>query len=167
MSNLRRYHQDGNIYFITCVTFRRKPLLIENSDLLLRTIRTIRERTPFDLTAWVVMPDHFHSIIYPTDTDISAVLQRIKMSFGVLYRRRHGLYSGRVWQNRFWDHIIRDQEDMNRHIDYIHYNPVKHSVAADPYDWADSSIHEFAREGTYQPDWGEIGRFGNAYRLGE
>jgi putative transposase len=62
-----------------------------------------------------------------------------------------------VWQNRFWDHIIRDQEDMNRHIDYVHYNPVKHGMVTDPSRYDDSSFSAYVREGCYQSDWGVVG----------
>jgi len=66
------------------------------------------------------------------------------------------LASGRVWQNRFWDHIIRNQEDLNRHIDYIHFNPVKHGFVKSPFDWSHSSIHKYHAEGFYTRGWGLI-----------
>ncbi len=76
------------------------------------------------------------------------------MSFGTLWRKRMNLLRGRVWQNRFWDHIIRDQEDLNRHIDYVHFNPVKHGYVNLPFDWTHSSIHEYHADGFYPRDWG-------------
>ena len=77
------------------------------------------------------------------------------MSFSASYLKRLGLKSGRVWQNRFWDHIVRDEKDWNSHVDYIHYNPVKHGHVLTPFEWKNSSIHEFYRLGKYERDWGE------------
>lgn len=75
------------------------------------------------------------------------------MSFGAIYRKRIGAYSGRVWQNGFWDHIIRDEEDLKRHMDYIHFNPVKHGYVCRAHEFRYSSIHNY-RE-FYPSDWGE------------
>jgi putative transposase len=64
------------------------------------------------------------------------------------------LAGGRIWQRRFWDHIIRNEADLNRYIDYIHYNPVKHGFAQSPFSYLHTSIHEYQKEGYYQADWG-------------
>ena len=167
MSNLRRYHENGYIYFVTNVTYDREPMLTANNDLLWNAIYISKSRSGFELIAWVVLPDHFHLVIDPGEVPISIVLQRIKMSFAAQYRKRHGLYRGRVWQNRFWDHVIRDQEDMNRHVDYIHLNPVKHGFVNNPADWRYSSFHEYVREGLYQPDWGVVEALAASDEFGE
>ncbi len=153
MSNLRRFHENGYIYFITNVTYKRQPLLVTNIDLLWKAFDLCKARRPIELIAWVVMPDHFHLVIDPGEKHISTVLQRIKMSFAAQYRNRYELHSGRVWQNRFWDHMIRSQEDMNRHIDYIHINPMKHGLAGRPLDWPHSSFGEYVARGLYPTDW--------------
>ena len=147
MSNLRRFHENGYIYFVTNVRYKRQTLLVADIDLLENTLDACKSRCGFDLIAWVVMPDHFHLVIDPGETHISTILQRIKMSFAAQYRKRQGMQSGRVWQNRFWDHIIRSQEDMNRHIDYIHFNPVKHGLAGRPVDWPHSSFMNIINRG--------------------
>jgi putative transposase len=154
MSILRRYHRQGNAYFITNVTHRRRPLLVDNIDLLWKAFDAAKRGTPLDITAWVVLPEHFHMVIDPKEHHISNLLQRIKMSFGVLWRRRVNVASGRVWQHRFWDHIIRDQVDLNAHVDYIHFNPVKHGYANSAFEWQHSSIHEYRKKGFYSSDWG-------------
>jgi putative transposase len=100
------------------------------------------------------MSDHFYAVIDPRGTNISRIMQRLKIKFAGLYRSRYGLRKGRVWQNRFWDHVIRDQNDLNRHLDYIHYNPVKHGLCADPFMHNHSSLHKFAEQGYYDPNWG-------------
>ena len=157
MSILRRYHREGNIYFITSVTYERKPVLVDNIDLLWTGFGAVNDKSAFNMMAWVILPDHFHIVIDPKQHDISNILQRIKMSFAALWRKRMNLVCGRVWQNRFWDHIIRDQEDLNRHIDYIHFNPVKHRYVNSPYDWPHSSMHKYHAEGFYSRDWGVMG----------
>lgn len=152
MSNLRRYFQKGDIVFITNVTFNRNNILIDNIDLLTSSIKKVKDNSDFDIIAFVYMPDHFHLLIDSKNKDITKIMQRIKMSFGNKYRIRNNVRSGRVWQNRYWDHIIKDQEDLNHHIDYIHYNPVKHGKVNSPFDWKHSSIHEFKH--IYSQEWG-------------
>ncbi len=156
MSKLRRYHENGYIYFITNVTYAREPLLVANIDIPQNALEACNSRCPYELPAWVVLPDHFHLVLDPGSAHISVVLQRIKLSFAAQYRKRHGLVSRRVWQHRFWDHVIRSQEDMNRHIDYIHFNPVKHGLVNRPQDWSHSSFGEYLRQGWYLPEWGMV-----------
>jgi putative transposase len=147
MSNLRRYYQKGDTCFITCVTYNRVPILIDQHKLLETAIKRTDERIDFKIIAKIIMPDHIHLIINNEEGELSNIIQRIKMSFAALYKQEAGITRERIWQNRFWDHIIRNQEDLNRHIDYIHYNPVKHGLANSPFDWQYSSIHEYAKEG--------------------
>jgi len=154
MSVLRRFAGSQNTSFITCVSFERRPILIEHVDLFWEAIDSVRKRTDFDILAFVVLPDHFHFIVDPHRGDFTAIMQRVKMSFGMNYRKRLAQASGRVWQHRYWDHVIRDQADMNRHIDYIHYNPVKHGLVRSPFDWEHSSARAFLESGLYQLDWG-------------
>jgi putative transposase len=86
--------------------------------------------------------------------DISTLMKKLKLSFSARYRKAEGLKSGRVWQYRYWDHIIRNQKDMDRHMDYIHYNPVKHRFVVDPFKYHYSSIHQYYKNGHYSNDWG-------------
>jgi len=134
--------------------------------MLWESINSYQEKDGFDLISWVILPDHMHLLVNPKKNNLSLLMRRIKLSFSTRYRRVCQIKSGRVWQYRFWDHIIRDQNDMNHHFDYIHYNPVKHGYVKSPFDWVYSSIHEYKEKGIYQDDWGvknEIifnGRFG-------
>ncbi len=77
-----------------------------------------------------------------------------KITYSRYFRNKYG--PGRVWQNRFWDHIIRDQNDFNRHIDYIHFNPVKHGLVIDPFVFEHSSLVGYFAKGYYNRDWGVI-----------
>jgi putative transposase len=154
MTNIRRYFQTGNLYFLTHVTSSRLPILVNNFDLLWRAIEATRAKHPFDLIAWVVLPDHMHLLIDPLQCNLSGVVRKIKLVFSTKYRESLGLVSGKVWQNRFWDHRIRDQEDFNRHVDYIHYNPVKHGLVSAPMEYPYSSFREYRARGYYSDDWG-------------
>jgi len=154
MTNIRRFHRIHDVVFLTHVTFNRAPILIENADLLYRAIDRHREIWPFELIAWAILPDHVHMLVDIERSELSSLMRKIKLTFSEMYRRRMELDSGRVWQNRFWDHIIRDAQDMNRHIDYIHYNPVKHRMVTGPFDYEYSSAREFLSRGYYAKEWG-------------
>ena len=155
MTNIRRYFREGNLYFLTHVTHNRRPILVDNHDLLLEAIES-KLRRPTMLHSWVVLPDHLHMIVDPDGCDLSILMRQFKLSFSSLYRRRTSAGKGRVWQYRFWDHQIRDENDLTRHLDYIHYNPVKHGLTSNPFAWEFSSIHGFREKGYYEDDWGVI-----------
>jgi len=154
MSKLLRYYSEGNIYFVTVVTNKRENLLIKHHDLFWNSVDKYKVELRYSLLAHVVLPDHFHLIIDPKENDLSSIIQKVKLSFSKKVRYRSRLNSGYIWQSRFWDHIIRNRDDMNRHIDYIHYNPVKHGLVRSPFDWEQSSIHEYFKERCYSKDWG-------------
>ncbi len=155
MSKLLRYYEKGSIYFLTVVTHQRNNILVSSYTFFKESLDKMVSKHNIELIAWVVLPDHFHILIDPKDNNPASFIHDFKLSFGAYYRKEKNLYSGRVWQSRFWDHIIRDQQDYNNHIDYIHYNPVKHSYVNSPFDWNYSSINEFEKRGYYQKDWGE------------
>jgi len=151
MSKLRRFDPSNRPVFVACVTHHRHPVLIELTRPLVTALKHIRD-LGVNVPAWVVLPDHLHAIIELGDISLSGTVHRFKRKLSAIcYRRNH---RGRIWQHRFWDHIIRDQKDFNRHLDYIHFNPVKHGLASGPKDWSCSSFHEWVDEGVYQPDWG-------------
>ncbi|MDH3890149.1 MAG: transposase [candidate division Zixibacteria bacterium] len=158
MSILRRFHSTHSICFITCVTYQRRPILAEHVDLLWTAVHNVRKQTHFEVNAYAILPDHFHLVLDPLQGDFTKIMQRAKMSFGMLFRKKMGLSSGRVWQHRYWDHMIRDQEDMNNHIDYIHYNAVKHGLVDSPSEWEHSSFGKFQDIGVYSQDWGVLKR---------
>ena len=119
-----------------------------------QALETTQKRVRFEIIAWVILPDHVHLVIDPQEADLSNIMKRLKLAFAYSYRTEVGQYRGQVWQPRFWDHVIRDQEDLNRHIDYIHYNPVKHGLIADPFTWRYSSLDKYYRDGYYSRDRG-------------
>ena len=171
MSKLLRYFEPGQYCFITSVTHRRRPLLVEHVDLLCRAVRTAKRKSRFEMIAWVVLPDHFHVIVHCPTGDFPTVVQRVKLSFSLQFQRRVRRRTrptrsqpekrcddhGGIWQHRYWDHIIRSEADLSRHVDYIHRNPVKHSFVDSLRKWKQSSYHEFSRQGYYEPEWGKAG----------
>jgi putative transposase len=169
MPNFRRILRPGGTYFFTQVTEKRQPIL--TSDLarpLLRTaIERTRERWPFDLQAWVLLPDHLHAIwtLPSEDCDYSRRWGFLKKEFTKVYLLAGGIEApvtagrsrdGRrgVWQPEFWEHTIIDQPDYERHFHYLHYNPVKHGLAQTPSQYPWSTFHRHVRAGVYEPEWG-------------
>lgn len=143
-----------NLHFVTNVTRGRRPILVENRNLLYDAIKSVQGKAQFNMIAWVILPDHFHMIIDPMKENLSCLMRRIKLAFSRRYRDQLGDKQGRIWQYRFWDHIIRDQNDLNRHLDYIHYNPVKHGLVGKAADYCDSSFKIFIEKGYYDSSWG-------------
>ena len=154
MKNLRRYFKKGHLYFLTHVTNNREKILINNFDLLWCSISKYKKESQYNLIAWVVLPEHMHFILDPIDNDISKLMKKIKLSFSMNYLKSQNLRSGRIWQNRFWDHQIRNENDLNKHIDYIHFNPVKHNHVSTPKNWRYSSFKQYLERGVYPNDWG-------------
>ena len=146
MKSLRRITIPHVYYFITIVTYRRTPLLLNDIELFWRAWKEQQ------IYAWVILPDHFHIILNPKNNNISDIIHRFKITYSRHFRDRY--QPGRVWQNRFWDHVIRDQKDMNNHIDYIHYNPIKHRLVKSLSEYSHSSFNKFLKDGFYPQNWG-------------
>jgi putative transposase len=127
-----------------------------------------RRRRPFLVEAVVVLPDHLHCVwtLPPGDADFSTRWNLLKGHFSRsvakyerISRSREKRRERGLWQRRFWEHCVRDQEDFNRHLDYIHWNPVKHGWAKQVADWPYSSFHRYVARGIYPPNWGCDGVF--------
>jgi putative transposase len=154
MSKLIRLLTTDNSFFVTIVTHERQPILFESAPMLRAAIDSAMAKFGANERAWVILPDHYHGIIQTGSISISTVVQCFKMSFASRYRLAVGMRSGRVWQSRFWDHVIRDQRDLHFHLDYIHYNPVKHGRVSDPAEYPLSSYRDYLQAGNYPRDWG-------------
>jgi putative transposase len=165
MSKLLRYYAPGQNYFVTTVTYERAPILVRYAEALLQSIDEIQGAEGFRMPAWVIMPEHFHAVIDPGQADLSRIMKRIKLKFAYLYRNANNLRAETVWQRRFWDHILRDERDWRNKLDYIHYNPVNHGVAATPRSWPYSSIHDYGD--LYSDDWGVVEPLGFEGSYGE
>jgi|SRR5579885_1079845 len=169
MPHYRRNYVPGGTYFFTVVTHQRRPIL--TSELGRRCLREallqVQQKHPFEVFAIVLLPDHLHTIwtLPPKDANFSLRWRKIKEEFTRSYlagggqegsstisRRRHRERA--VWQRRFWEHTCRDEEDLKRFLDYLHWNPVKHRLAARVRDYPWSSFHRFVQLGEYDLDWG-------------
>ena len=165
MTNIRRYFKYNNTVFLTHVTKDRRPLLEENAELLLSAINKFIDNSQFEIISWSILPDHFHILIGNADDSTPDLIKKIKLSFSTNLRKIMNIRSGRIWQFRYWDHMIHNQSDLNNHIDYIHYNPVKHGYTDNPFEWKYSLIHNYLNQGYYPDDWGvnEQIKFGGEY----
>lgn len=158
----------GGTYFFTVVTDRRQRIFSSGRarTLLGNALRACQQSHPFEVRAIVLLPDHLHTIwcLPPGDANYSARWQWIKTQFTQNWLAGGGtesdisggrLRDGRrgVWQPKFWEHTIEDEDDFDSHFDYIHYNPVKHGYATCPADWEWSSFHRWVREGVYDANW--------------
>ncbi|HMU66110.1 MAG TPA: transposase [Cellvibrionaceae bacterium] len=162
----RRVHVDGGTYFFTVTLLERSgnDLLTRHIDLLRQAVAQVKKHYPFKIHAWVVLPDHLHCLLEMPEGDCNYALRwrLIKTLFSRsisadefrsatrLRRRERG-----IWQRRFWEHYVRDQWDFDRHLDYIHYNPLKHGYVKRVADWPHSTFHHFVRCGVYDRGWGD------------
>lgn len=160
MRTFRRYYVPNAIYFIVAVTKDRRELFDQaaNADILFETMRYVRTIKAFELFAYSFIPDHINLLLKPIGkANISQIMFSIKRSFTFNYKRAHGIKDRlSLWQDRFWDHIIRDEDDLKRHFDYIHYNPVKHGLVTCPEDYAFSSYRHWLEKGYYEVGWGHV-----------
>jgi len=166
--NYRRLFQPGGTFFFTVVTDRRRPLFRKGTarECLREAIRVVQRDRPFEMVAIVLLPEHLHCVwkLPGDDLDFSRRWGCIKSRFTKLWlpvdptnrgvsRSREKRHERTVWQRRFWEHRIRDEEDMIRHVNYIHYNPVKHGLVGCPHAWPHSSFLRWAEQGYYARDW--------------
>ena len=152
-ARIRRWYVPNAVYFITSVLQGRQPLFADAFPLaLLRdTIRHTKIHHPFTMVAYAFLPDHFHFLILvPETTNISKLMQSIHRNFTLDYKKILGIATPlHLWQRGFWDHVTRDEHDLERHFDYIHYNPAKHGLVSKPSDYPHSSFLEYVKRGWY------------------
>jgi putative transposase len=163
MTNYRRNFISGGSYFFTVnLADRRSRLLTENIGLLRSAFRYVRERHTFTIDAIVVLPDHLHTIwsLPEGDSDFALRWRLIKSAFSRELPPGEHVSESRaakgergIWQRRYWEHTLRDEHDLVRHIDYIHFNPVKHGHVTEVRDWPYSSFHRMVRLGICPEDW--------------
>ena len=164
MANWRRAWWPGGTWFFTVNLLERRNnrLLVEQIDLLRHSVAKVQQGHPFAIHAWVVLPDHLHCILSlpEGDTDFPLRWRLIKSHFSralpVNERRsqtrlRHGERG--IWQRHYWEHLIRDEQDYRRHMDYVHINPLKHGHVTRVADWPYSTFHRYVASGIYPPDW--------------
>ena len=164
MSYYRRVKENGGTFFFTvALSNRESDLLVEYIDYFKFAYRQVWQDYPFELIAVCVLPDHIHAVwsLPSNDCDYSLRWQLIKRYFSrhfdVIKTRSKSKIKHRekgIWQRRFWEHKIRDEQDLQRHIDYVHFNPVKHGYVKQVCDWQYSSFHRYVRLGLLPKNWG-------------
>ncbi len=169
MADYRRWYVPGGTYFFTVVAHNRYPLFADPfaRELLAAKIRECQKEWPFTINAIVSLPEHLHAMwtLPPGDAKYPMRWGWIKKEFTKAWlaaggieqpvseaRRKRG--DRGIWQFRYWEHTIEDEDDYDRHFDYTHYNPTKHGYVTRPGDWPHSSIHRWIKAGVYPPDWG-------------
>ena len=160
----RRADIKGATYFFTVnLAERKKTLLTDEIAKLRMVINRVKKRHPFQLDAMVVLPDHLHAMLTlpPDDNDYSIRWALIKSGFSRHLPKIERINKSRkikgergIWQRRYWEHLIRDELDYASHVDYIHYNPVKHQYVDYAVDWPYSTIHDYISQGNLSNDWG-------------
>jgi len=165
MTNYNRYFLPGGTYFFTVnLAERDKTLLIDRVNELRKVFAQVKDEQPFIIDAIVILPDHLHTIwtLPEGDSDFPNRWRKIKGGFSKLLPKGERLSESRkskgergVWQRRYWEHVIRDDLDYERHVDYIHYNPLKHGYCQRVKDWSYSSFQQFVDKGIYAKNWGD------------
>ncbi|MFA5631657.1 MAG: transposase [Porticoccaceae bacterium] len=160
----RRARSEGGTYFFTVnLENRDSDLLVRHIDNLRAVIKQVKLRHPFSLIAMSVMPEHLHAVwrLPPGDADYPMRWALIKAGFSRTLPQREMIRDSRrrrrergIWQRRYWEHQIRDEVDLQRHVDYIHFNPVKHGLVSEAADWPHSTLHGYVARGLVAPDWG-------------
>ena len=154
---------DGGFFFFTvALADRSSDLLVRHVDHLRHVYRIVEKRHPFETVAICILPDHLHAVwsLPPDDADFPTRWSQIKSAFSrplasdarrtlsKVIKREKG-----IWQRRYWEHVIRDEADLERHVDYIHFNPVKHGHVSRVCDWPHSSFHRYVARGVLPLDW--------------
>ena len=165
MPNYRRAFIPGRTYFFTVNLLQRHDnnLLIRELNLLRDTVRRVRKRHPFQIDAWVVLPDHLHCVwtLPSNDSNFSMRWRLIKSGFSRALPKterrseiRESAGERGIWQRHYWEHSICDDLDYQRHIDYVHVNPLKQELVRRVIDWPYSTFHQYVAQGIYLPNWG-------------
>lgn len=162
-----RARQPGGVYFFTLVTFNRRQIFRapEHCALFIQSLEYVNNAHPFNLLAYCLLPDHVHMIWELPEGDMNYPMRMrlVKSFFSRHFKddNKTNLPASRkskgelaVWQRRFWEHLIRDEKDLQNHLEYIHYNPVSHGLANSPLSWQYSSFGRFVNEGLYDENWG-------------
>jgi putative transposase len=158
----RNFVAGGSFFFTVNLADRRLSLLTEHVDELRAAFRETRQRHPFTTDAIVVLPDHLHVVwtLPEADANFATRWRLIKSTFSRSIPAGESISNSRlikgergIWQRRFWEHTIRDEDDFARHVDYIHINPVKHGLVTRVQDWPYSSFHRMVKLGVCPEDW--------------
>lgn len=165
--NYRRVFVSNTYLHIIITSYERKPVFIDNIDTLRSAFKNAMRLYPYKITAICVLPEHIHLILHPKDINnypkiissikyyfsknVGQVCPTDKLKIGYKNKREKGIF-----QRRYWEHTIKNEEELNNQINYVHYNPVKHGYVHNVVDWKYSSFHNFVKRGLYEENWGSF-----------
>jgi putative transposase len=162
----RRTDVTGGTYFFTVnLAERKRTLLVDHIDALRTVMKKVKAMHPFSIDAMAILPDHLHAVwtLPEGDADYPVRWALIKAGFSRHLSKDERRNPSRIakgergiWQRRYWEHLIRDERDYARHVDYVHYNPVKHGLVKCVKDWPHSTFHRYVKEGAYAENWAGI-----------
>ncbi len=161
MSNYTRLFAQGHTYFITITTEKRRPILIDNITLLRQAFAHSMQHFKYEIDSISIMPDHLHMILYPEDaSEYPNIIKSIKTYFSKNINQRFKTTQSQnkkqelgIWQRRYYEHTIRNETELERYRNYIHYNSVKHHLVKRAKDWKFSSFGKFVKNGFYDVEW--------------
>lgn len=165
--NYRRVFVPNTYLHIIITSYERKPVFINNINILRTAFKNTMHLYKYEIIAICVLPDHIHLILHPDDINnypkiissikhyfsrnVGQVCPTDELKLGYKNKREKGIF-----QRRYWEHTIRDEEELNNQINYIHYNPVKHGYVQNVISWKYSSFHKFVKQGLYEESWGSF-----------
>ena len=161
MSNYTRVFAQRHPYFITITTETRRPILIDNITILRQAFANSKQYFDYKIDAICILPDHLHMIIYPNnEEDYPNIIKSIKTYFSKNINHTFNIRQSQskkkelgIWQRRYYEHTIRNEKELEKYRDYIHYNPVKHHLTSSTKEWEYSSFNKFVKNGFYDKDW--------------
>ena len=165
--NYRRIFVPNGYVHIIITSYGRNPVFVKNIEILRTAFRNVQKLYKFEIAAICILPEHIHLIMHPENiNNYPQIISSVKHYFsrnvgqvcptddlkiGYKNKREKGIF-----QRRYWEHTIKNEEELNNQINYIHYNPVKHGLVNNVCDWQYSSFHKFVKQGLYENDWGSL-----------
>lgn len=160
MPNYKRLFVENCYLFLTLVTYQRQPILLNNTDLLKKAFKYSFKKFNYNIFAIAIMPDHLHLILKLENIkDYPKIIYLIKYYFSIHLPKQQVSTSKEnkgekgIWQRRYWEHTIIDEKDLYKHLDYVHYNPLKHGLVSAPKEYEFSSFKKFVKNNYYDIDW--------------
>jgi len=168
---LRCHITDAQTQKAAATSSQLSPIVVKQYYVMRRyalrdAIKTTQSKHTFTIDAWVLLPDHLHCIWTPPKDDSdcakrwSVIKRKVSIACAEQYKNEAWITASKkkhrestIWQRRYWEHQIRDQQDFNNHVDYIHYNAVKHGLCDEPMQWPYSTLHRYVKDNIYKPNW--------------
>lgn len=163
--NYRRVFIPNSYVHIVVATYNRQPILTKYINSLRQSFKDVSLHYNFIIAAICILPDHFHLLIRPENIDeYPKIISSIKYNFSrsIIFDDAHIVSSGYknkrekgLFQRRFYEHTLMNEQEFENHVNYIHYNPVKHGFVSSVIEWQFSTFHKYLKAGFYDVNWGK------------